>query len=68
MVVEDFVEYHLYLVPDDPSDPAKLKQILKQYIEQILAKLAPLLADYIWQNQAFNLKYKSRKGNKIPIE
>lgn len=63
MVVEDFVEYHLYLVPDDPSDPAKLKQILKQYIEQILAKLAPLLADYIWQNQAFNLKYKSRKGD-----
>ncbi|XP_069836613.1 protein ecdysoneless homolog isoform X2 [Dendropsophus ebraccatus] len=63
MVVEDFVEYHLYLVPNEPHDPAKLKQVLHQYIEEILAKLAPLLADYIWQNQAFNLKYKSRKGD-----
>ncbi|XP_077115220.1 protein ecdysoneless homolog isoform X2 [Ranitomeya variabilis] len=63
MVVEDFVEYHLFLVPEEPSDPAKLKQILQQYIEEIVAKLAPLLADYIWQNQAFNLKYTSRKGD-----
>ncbi|XP_073541765.1 protein ecdysoneless homolog [Phyllobates terribilis] len=63
MVVEDFVEYHLYMVPEEPSDPAKLKQILQQYIEEILAKLAPLLTDYIWQNQGFNLKYSSRKGD-----
>ncbi|KAG9485120.1 hypothetical protein GDO78_008295 [Eleutherodactylus coqui] len=63
LVVEDFVEYHLFLLPGETSDPAKLKQILQRYIEEILAKLAPLLADYIWQNQAFNLKYKSRKGD-----
>ncbi|XP_056386405.1 protein ecdysoneless homolog isoform X2 [Hyla sarda] len=63
MVVEDFVEYHLYLVSNEPRDPAKLKQVLQQYIEEILAKLAPLLADYIWQNQAFTLKYKSSKGD-----
>ncbi|XP_040292468.1 protein ecdysoneless homolog isoform X1 [Bufo bufo] len=62
MVVDDFVEYRLFLVSDEP-DPAKLKHILQQYIEEILARLAPLLADYIWQNQAFNLKYKSKKGD-----
>ncbi|XP_075697646.1 protein ecdysoneless homolog isoform X3 [Rhinoderma darwinii] len=63
MVVEDFVEYSFFLVPDEPSDPVKLKQIMQQYIEQILAQFAPVLADYIWQNQSFNLKYKSRKGD-----
>ncbi|KAM4030244.1 protein ecdysoneless homolog isoform 2-T2 [Anomaloglossus baeobatrachus] len=63
LVVEDFVEYHLFLVPEGPSDPAKLKQILQQYIEEILAKLAALLADYIWQSQAFHLKYISSKGD-----
>ncbi|KAM3913488.1 protein ecdysoneless homolog [Leptodactylus fuscus] len=62
MVVEDFVEYRLFLVTNEPINPEKLKQTLQQYIEEILAKFAPLLADYIWQNQAFNLKYKSRKG------
>ncbi|XP_075072666.1 protein ecdysoneless homolog isoform X2 [Mixophyes fleayi] len=62
-VVEDFVEYHLFLVPDVPSDVEKHKQILQQYIERILAKFAPLLADYIWQKQQFNLKFKSRKGD-----
>ncbi|XP_071985729.1 protein ecdysoneless homolog isoform X3 [Engystomops pustulosus] len=63
MVMEDFVEYQLFLVSDEPREPEKLKHTLKQYIEEILAKLAPLLADYIWQNQPFNLKYKSRKGD-----
>ncbi|KAM4636429.1 protein ecdysoneless homolog [Discoglossus pictus] len=61
--VEDFVEYHLFLVPQEPNDPEQRKQILHQYIEQILARFANLLAPYIWQNQPFNLRYKSKKGD-----
>ncbi|XP_063290114.1 protein ecdysoneless homolog [Pelobates fuscus] len=63
VVVENFVEYHLFLVSEEPSDPEQRKQILKQYIERILATFAPFLAPYIWQNQPFNLRYKSKKGN-----
>ncbi|XP_068113738.1 protein ecdysoneless homolog [Hyperolius riggenbachi] len=63
MVVEDFVVYHLYLVHEEQSNTEKHRETLQQYNEQILARLAPLLADYIWQNQPFNLKFKSRKGN-----
>ncbi|XP_072280352.1 protein ecdysoneless homolog [Pyxicephalus adspersus] len=63
MVVEDFVEYRLFLVCNEHSNAEKNKQILQQYTEQILAKLAPLLAGYIWQNQPFNLRVKSKKGN-----
>lgn len=63
MVVEDFVEYHLFLVHDEGTDAEKHKHILQQYLEQILAQLAPLLASYIWQNQPFNLRLKSKKGN-----
>uniref|UniRef100_A0A8C5QDF3 Ecdysoneless cell cycle regulator n=1 Tax=Leptobrachium leishanense TaxID=445787 RepID=A0A8C5QDF3_9ANUR len=62
-VVEDFVEYHLFLVSEEPSDAVQRKQILKQYIELILAKFAHLLAPYIWQNQPFNLRYYAKKGN-----
>ncbi|KAM8924491.1 protein ecdysoneless homolog isoform 2-T2 [Pelodytes ibericus] len=61
VVVEDFVEYRLFLVPEGPSDAEQSKQILQQYTERILATFAPLLAPYIWQNQAFNLSYKAKK-------
>ncbi|XP_075466929.1 protein ecdysoneless homolog [Ascaphus truei] len=61
--VEDFVEYHLFLVPHEPSDAEKHKEILQQYIERILAKFAPILAPYIWQNQPFNLRYKSNRDD-----
>ncbi|KAM4703322.1 protein ecdysoneless homolog [Rhinophrynus dorsalis] len=63
VVVEDFVEYKLFLVLEEPSDDDKRKLILQQYLENILAKFAALLAPYIWQNQPFNLRYKSKKGN-----
>ncbi|XP_053307281.1 protein ecdysoneless homolog [Spea bombifrons] len=63
VVVEDFVEYQIFLVSEEPSDHEKRKQILQGYIESILAKFAPLLAPYIWQNQPFNLGYKAKKGN-----
>ncbi|XP_063817542.1 protein ecdysoneless homolog isoform X2 [Pseudophryne corroboree] len=66
VVVEDFVEYNLFLVPNDPIDAEKHKQILQLYTEQILAKLAPLLAGYIWQKQQFNLVFNSQKGD-VPV-
>uniref|UniRef100_A0A8C7AW67 Ecdysoneless cell cycle regulator n=1 Tax=Neovison vison TaxID=452646 RepID=A0A8C7AW67_NEOVI len=61
--VEDTVEYHLFLIPDEPRDPEKHKEILQKYIERIMTHFAPLLVPYIWQNQPFNLRYKPGKGD-----
>ncbi|XP_005390046.1 PREDICTED: protein ecdysoneless homolog [Chinchilla lanigera] len=60
--VEDTVEYHLFLIPDESKDPEKRREILEKYIERIMTQFAPMLAPYIWQNQPFNLKYKPGKG------
>uniref|UniRef100_A0A673U6C8 Ecdysoneless cell cycle regulator n=1 Tax=Suricata suricatta TaxID=37032 RepID=A0A673U6C8_SURSU len=61
--VEDAVEYRLFLIPDEPRDPEKHKEILQKYIEKIMTHFAPMLVPYIWQNQPFNLKYKPGKGD-----
>ncbi|XP_054988625.1 protein ecdysoneless homolog [Sorex araneus] len=60
--VEDTVEYHLFLMPDEPLDPPKHREVLQNHIERIMTQFAPMLAPYIWQNQPFNLKYKPEKG------
>nr|KAF6322240.1 ecdysoneless cell cycle regulator [Pipistrellus kuhlii] len=60
--VEDTVEYRLFLIPDEPRDAEKHKEILQKYIERIMTQFAPMLVQYIWQNQPFNLKYKPEKG------
>lgn len=60
--VEDTVEYRLFLIPDEPRDLEKHKEILEKYIERIMTQFAPMLVPYIWQNQPFNLKYKPGKG------
>lgn len=60
--VEDTVEYHLFLITDEPLDPPKHKEVLQNYIERIMTQFAPMLVPYIWQNQPFNLKYKPEKG------
>uniref|UniRef100_A0A8C9DHN0 Ecdysoneless cell cycle regulator n=1 Tax=Prolemur simus TaxID=1328070 RepID=A0A8C9DHN0_PROSS len=60
--VEDTVEYHLFLIPDESRDPEEHKEILQKYIERIMSQFAHMLAPYIWQNQPFNLKYKPGKG------
>ncbi|XP_055969402.1 protein ecdysoneless homolog [Sorex fumeus] len=60
--VEDTVEYHLFLMPDEPLDPPKHMEVLQSYIERIMTQFAPMLVPYIWQNQPFNLKYKPEKG------
>ncbi|XP_040831870.1 protein ecdysoneless homolog [Ochotona curzoniae] len=61
--VEDTVEYCLFLIPDEPRDPEKHREILQKYIERIMTRFAPMLVTYIWQNQPFNLRYKPGKGN-----
>ncbi|ELK09540.1 protein ecdysoneless homolog isoform X1 [Pteropus alecto] len=61
--VEDTVEYHLYLIPNEPRDSEKHKEILQKYIERIMTHFAPMLVPYIWQNQPFNLKYKPGKDD-----
>ncbi|XP_038166483.1 protein ecdysoneless homolog isoform X1 [Arvicola amphibius] len=61
-VVEDAVEYCLFLKPDEARDTEELKEILQKYIERIMTQFAPILVPYIWQNQPFNLKYKPAKG------
>ncbi|XP_030059299.1 protein ecdysoneless homolog [Microcaecilia unicolor] len=63
-VVEDVVQYHLFLVSEEPSGSEQRRQTLQQLLEQILARLASTLVPYIWQNQAFNLKYEAAKGDK----
>ncbi|XP_062989038.1 protein ecdysoneless homolog [Elgaria multicarinata webbii] len=60
--VEDAVQYQLFLTYE-PQDSKHHQEILQQYIEKILAHLAPMLVSYIWQNQPFNLKYRPAKGD-----
>ncbi|XP_006837533.1 PREDICTED: protein SGT1 [Chrysochloris asiatica] len=62
-VLEETVEYHLFLITNEPKDPEEHKEILLKYIERIMTRFAPILVPYIWQNQPFNLKYKSGKGD-----
>lgn len=61
-MVEDAVEYHLFLTPEKPREAEEHREILQKYIEQIMTQFAPILVPYIWQNQPFNLKYKPAKG------
>lgn len=60
-MVEDAVEYHLFLIPDEARDTDGHRESLQKYIEQIMTQFAPILVPYIWQNQPFNLKYKPAK-------
>ncbi|XP_029465040.1 protein ecdysoneless homolog isoform X3 [Rhinatrema bivittatum] len=62
-MIEDLVQYQLFLVCDKPNNPEKHKETLLQLLERILASLASTLVPYIWQNQAFNLKYKAARGD-----
>lgn len=57
---EDVVQYKLFLVQRDCSQ--NTEESLKQLVEEVLAKVAPFLVQYIWQHQPFNLKYHPEKG------
>lgn len=59
VIQEDTVQYQLFLIQ---SDGSASQQLLTQLVKEILAKVAPLLMQYIWQHQPFNLKCHPEKG------
>ncbi|XP_008834834.1 protein ecdysoneless homolog isoform X2 [Nannospalax galili] len=61
-VVEDSVEYRLFLIPDKAGEPEEHTETLQKYIERIMTHFASILVPYIWQNQPFNLKFIPGKG------
>lgn len=62
-ILEDAVQYKLFLVQPDPSDAEVNERSLQQLLENILAEVASLLMQYIWQHQPFNLRYHPQKGD-----
>lgn len=62
VILEDAVEYKFFLVQTDCLNSKQIKERLQRLVEEILAKVAPLLIQYIWQHQPFNLKYHADKG------
>ncbi|XP_042358684.1 protein ecdysoneless homolog [Plectropomus leopardus] len=59
---EDAVQYKLFSVQKDGLTSQQNEEHLTHLVEEILTKFAPLLMQYIWQHQSFNLKYHSEKG------
>jgi len=62
MIPEDMVQYKLFLIPSHALTHQQTEERIKHLIEEILAKVAPLLTQYIWQHQPFKLKYHPEKG------
>lgn len=62
VVQEDMVQYQLFLIQSDDSTLQHSEEHFSHLLEEILAKVAPLLMQYIWQNQPFNLNYHPEKG------
>ncbi|XP_072246886.1 protein ecdysoneless homolog [Leuresthes tenuis] len=63
MIPEDMVQYKLFLIPSHALTHQQTEERIKHLIEEILAKVAPLLTQYIWQHQPFKLKYHPEKGD-----
>lgn len=59
VILEDMVQFKLFLVQ---SNSQQTEEHLPQLVDEILAKVAPFLVQYIWQHQPFNLKYHPEKG------
>lgn len=62
VILEDTVHYKLFLVQSDSLNSKQTEERLGHLAEEILAKIAPLLIQYIWQHQSFHLKYHPEKG------
>ncbi|CAJ1067167.1 LOW QUALITY PROTEIN: protein ecdysoneless homolog [Xyrichtys novacula] len=62
VIQEDMVQYKLFLVKPDDLTTQQTEELLTHLVDEILAKVAPLLIQYIWQHQPFNLKYHPEKG------
>uniref|UniRef100_A0A672JLR5 Ecdysoneless homolog (Drosophila) n=1 Tax=Salarias fasciatus TaxID=181472 RepID=A0A672JLR5_SALFA len=58
---EDVVQYKLFLIQSECLSSQQTQNRLTHLTEEILAKVAPLLMQYIWQHQPFNLKYHPEK-------
>ncbi|XP_061600787.1 protein ecdysoneless homolog [Cololabis saira] len=61
VIQEDTVQYKLFMIQPAHSAPQQTEEHLKLLVPEILAKVAPLLVQYIWQHQPFNLKYYPEK-------
>lgn len=61
-IQEDTVQYKLFLVQPEGSSSQQTEERLSNLVDEILAKVAPLLIQYIWQHQSFNLKCHPEKG------
>lgn len=62
-ILDDTVQYKLFLIQTDGSTSQQAEERLKHLTEEVLAKVAPLLVQYIWQHQSFNLRCYPEKGN-----
>lgn len=65
VILEDAIEYKFFLVQADSLSSKQTEERLRNLVEEILAKVAPLLIQYIWQHQPFNLKYHPEKGTTL---
>ncbi|XP_027863694.1 protein ecdysoneless homolog isoform X2 [Xiphophorus couchianus] len=61
-IPEDMVQYKLFPVQTDMASQ-QTEERLKHLTEEMLAKVAQLLVQYIWQDQPFNLKYHPEEGD-----
>ncbi|XP_048864511.1 protein ecdysoneless homolog isoform X2 [Brienomyrus brachyistius] len=62
-VLDDVVQYQLFLATPDSSKPrTRNTEYLQQLVQKILAEFAPLLVQYIWQQEPFNINYYPEKG------
>ena len=59
---DDMVQYKLFLIKPNGSTAQQTEERLRCLVGEMLAKVAPLLLQYIWQQQPFNLKYYPEKG------
>ncbi|XP_028982844.1 protein ecdysoneless homolog [Betta splendens] len=62
VLMEDMVQYKLFLVQSDKLTLKQTEERLLHLVEKILAEVAPLLIQYIWQHQSFNLRFYPEKG------
>nr|XP_057914879.1 protein ecdysoneless homolog [Doryrhamphus excisus] len=60
VVQEDAVHYKLFMT--QPGGSTEEEHLLS-LVEDLLATVAPLSMQYIWQNQSFNLKYHPEEGD-----
>lgn len=62
VIQDDMVQYKLFLIQADGTASQQAEERLQHLTEEVLAKVAPLLVQYIWQHQSFNLRCHPKKG------